>query len=76
MTTRNEKWRIGANDAKRAVEMSSDVPFDELCIGEWFHLERMSTSGWMLIVGETHFAFDVSAKGKVRATLVEGPLKQ
>lgn len=74
-TKRDETWRMEANDARRAITMASDVPFDELCIGGWFQLERMSTSTWILIVGETRFGVAVTAKGVVTVVHTDGPLR-
>ena len=42
--------------------------FDELCIGGWFHLERMNTNDWDLWLGDRHF--NVHVRGE-KVTLTD-----
>lgn len=52
-------WRIGADGG---VALAGKGGFDEVVVGEWLHVERMSNTHFWLRIGER--AFDVVAVGK------------
>jgi len=44
---------------------SDRVEFDELVIGEWFHIEQMSDRSWWFRAGERNFNVRIPAHGDV-----------
>lgn len=61
-TSRIDSWRILADH----VDLNEQSGFDELCVGQWFHLERMDTRSWWMGVGDEHFWFYVQKDGTVK----------
>lgn len=73
-------WRFLAQDSNdrvshRSEDCASVVPFDELVVGGWLHIERMGDHDWSIIIGDVMLNAHVTKAG-VRVLLVEGEVEQ
>ena len=57
---KRDSWRIQTDKFFR----SGSGGFDEIVVGRWFHMERMDTDVWSLIVGEDMVMITVDSHGK------------
>lgn len=71
-TVERETFRIQMDGRGNwPVELRGDgraLLFDELAIGQWFHLERMNANDWFLSVGSRAIWITVNRKGEARIT--------
>ena len=66
-------WRVLAQDSTGTVERHQcSVEFDELVVGEWFHIERMENRGWWMCIGDVHLFAKIGKDGKATVTVTEG----
>ncbi len=49
-------WRMQTDDLDH---------FDELVVGQWFHIERMDSRVWWMRIGEQDFMIGISPEGVV-----------
>lgn len=61
-TPQREGWRIGTDQ----ISASSKNGFDELVVGDWFHMERMNDADWWLRLGQREADITVSPQGKTK----------
>lgn len=65
MSKKKTSWRV-SSDA-RTYEDTSDL--DEVVIKNWFHLERIATTRWILRIGENNFY--IRSIGKDKAQVID-----
>lgn len=73
-------WRVLAQSFTdrielRSEEVSSTMPFDELVVGDWLHIERMGDHDWSIIIGDVMLNAHVTKAG-VSVLLVDGKVEQ
>lgn len=71
-------WRILAQGTSGPrVDVRSDAvgtpPFDEVAVGGWLHVERMSARGWFVRLGGADFHVEVG-RGATVVYLQEGEI--
>lgn len=72
-------WRFLVQDGQDASSIISagdprPLPFDELVVGDWLHIERMNDHDWHIVIGEVHLNARVTIKG-VSLLVVEGKIR-
>jgi len=61
-----EEWRITIKRTPGSdTEIENDGELDEVVIGRWFHLEKMSPSTWWMRIGNHGVSVDVSGERPV-----------
>lgn len=80
-----QPWRVLAQGPGGAVVdvTTQGSDFDEVCVGGWFHLERMDTREWCLILNDSpgpdgkasgrhaNIAITVRRDGTLKVTVVD-----
>ncbi len=71
---KHTEWRVLAQGpgSKQFDHREPVVEFDELVVGEWFHIERMDNRAWWMRVGGVTFWVNVPRTGKALVTITEG----
>ena len=68
-------WRVLAQDLRRSERHESGaVPFDEVVVGEWLHVERIDLDLWWLRIGGVALTVETGEDGRVTVRLTEGEL--
>jgi len=58
----NPQWRTLAHGPDgRDVTQQDAGEFDELCLGDWFHLEKMAPREWWMQVGDARIGVSLRA---------------
>ncbi len=64
-----DSWRLHAVAGDKETSLSSPAGFDELVVGDWFHIERMDKNVWWMRVGDARIMVSTPAKGSPTVTI-------
>ena len=67
-------WRILCQGERHRFAASSEdkpIEFDEVVVGKWLHVERMSTNHWWMRVGDDRVSITVGRDGRASKVTVE-----
>lgn len=65
-----DSWRLGTD----TVKAEAPAGFDELVVGDWFHMEQMDTRFWWMRLGDVSWNIMIGRDGIVKVTWQEGKL--
>jgi len=66
-----DAWRLHARDRGKDVDLRGKG-FDELVVGQWFHLERMDKRFWWARIGDARIEVHIGKTGQVRVEVERG----
>ena len=70
--TNTDSWRIHVEDAGKVTDLKGIEGFDELVVGDWFHLERMDKNVWWARVGDARLIVTIASNGETKVDIERG----
>ena len=73
LQTNIDSWRLYARTTRQGEIALEDVDgFDELVVGDWFHIEQMDDDCWWLRVGDAQVIVGLSKKEQPNVEITRG----